>query len=869
MAIWNSQGRDAAELDISGTYRDAWKRTDVFVLKQEGTVLAASGEDGSWGPDYGTIRGADVEIFNLKGKFEGGKLTWSNGSIWERQQPSAADERQGKNSGEGGAWGSWQEARGAAEGAAAGGSQQVDVSGTYSDPWKRNSQTIVMQRGTELTASGSDGSWGPEYGTIRGTDIEIFQQKAQFLDGKIKWASGNEWPRCDEPVKDPWQEVDPWLTETAAADRGAQAARAQASAPPPTSSTPSKDISGTYSDPWQHDSLTAFEQDGTTLTARGADGSWGPDTGTVNGTHIEIFGLTAEFVDGSIKWSNGNTWPRVPDAGHGVATNGDSRWGTDASTGDKGAWGQPQPDANTDAQKRARWRDFTTFQEWYIQSNILPGKSPEEVAADEEKLFAQAPCSGEGIDFALYDQVTCSISGPKAENIPQLVTFDQLYEQFEDFLPRELISNIRRCGYKRPTPVQKFSIPAALSGRDVMCCAQTGSGKTAAFLIPILASLLKHGKKTGSLEKPFEGPCKPDTLVLSPTRELCLQIYDEALKFCHGTQHRCVRVYGQEPVKVQIEQLAKGGDLCIATPGRLWDFVNSGICEVTEVNCLVLDEADRQLSMNMEKFIREVVENFNMPSKENRQTLMFSATFPEECQRLATDYLYEHVFIGVGVIGGAACTVMQNLLQVSPEDKFERLMDFLNDWLSKRNKSERLLVFTNSKVQAKGLDDKLFEKNFDTGALHGDLQQTEREENLRKFRAGEIDVLVATDVASRGLDISGVSQIVNYDLPREVDVYVQRIGRTGRIGHRGYATTFIAVGPDGTWHDEPTVLQALPSIMQDQTSGCNNEVPTWLTDHLSESQKETWDQGKNWWEEAEKDKTDVRSWGEERSWQRW
>mmetsp|Transcript_55858 Transcript_55858/g.107789 ORF Transcript_55858/g.107789 Transcript_55858/m.107789 type:complete len:248 (+) Transcript_55858:2-745(+) len=236
------------------------------------------------------------------------------------------------------------------------------------------------------------------------------------------------------------------------------------------------------------------------------------------------------------------------------------------------------------------------------------------------------------------------------------------------------------------------------------------------------------------------------------------------------------------------------------------------------------------MSLGMDNFIRAVVEKFGMPSKDHRQTLMYSATFPPECQEMmAADYLYDHVFIQEGAFGGAACTVEQKLLQVVPGDKFEKLEELLNEWLDKRESWQRMLVFTNSKVTAKGLDEQLYAKNVDTGALHGDLTQVEREANLQKFRDGDIDVLIATDLASRGLDISGVSHVINYDLPHEAEVYVQRIGRTGRIGHRGCATSFIAVDEYGTFHDKTEVLEALPDIMKNTASGCVNEVPEWLT----------------------------------------
>jgi len=280
---------------------------------------------------------------------------------------------------------------------------------------------------------------------------------------------------------------------------------------------------------------------------------------------------------------------------------------------------------------------------------------------------------------------------------------------------------------------------------------------------------------------------------------------------------------------------------------------------------LVLDEADRMMHMGMEQYIRAVVERFGMPTKDNRQTLMFSATFPPDCQKMAGDYLYEHVFIAVGVVGGAACTVEQKLLQVAPDHKFEKLEELLNEWLDNRQESQRMLVFTNSKLKAKGLDEQLYDRKVDTGALHGDLTQVEREANLQKFRDGDIDVLIATDLASRGLDISGISHVINYDLPHEVEVYVQRIGRTGRIGHRGCATSFIAVDESGNFHDRAEVLQALPGVMKDAASGCVNEVPEWLTSEIESLQNDQWYKDKGWSATVE----DARDGGGQNGWSNW
>jgi len=472
-----------------------------------------------------------------------------------------------------------------------------------------------------------------------------------------------------------------------------------------------------------------------------------------------------------------------------------------------------------------RQRDFYSFQQDAISRGILPAKTLEELQEENSAVHHQTI----GIDFDLYESVTRTVSGPKSENMPDIFKFSELYEQFGEYIPAELQANMERCGYVRPTPVQRFAMPAALLGRDVMCCAQTGSGKTVAFLVPVLASMMKHHRATGGMEVPFQGPCRPDTVILSPTRELCLQIFAESQKLCKGTPYRAIRVYGQEPTHVQLKQAARGADLVIATPGRLWDFVNSDVLQVKDVQCLVIDEADRMIEFSMEKWVRAIVDDHGMPDRTKRQTLMFSATFPDEIQRLASDYLFEHLWIAIGVVGGAVCTVKQELHKVHPAEKMNYLVDIVNDFLETRTANERMMVFTNFKAQAKGLDEKLYDLHkIDTGALHGDLTQKEREANLTKFRAGLIDVMIATDVASRGLDIAGVSHVVNYDLPRSIDVYVQRIGRTGRIGHRGKAITFIAVDSEGKFIDEAQVLQDLVSIMVDAES----EVPPWFQQHV-------------------------------------
>mmetsp|Transcript_50031 Transcript_50031/g.161902 ORF Transcript_50031/g.161902 Transcript_50031/m.161902 type:complete len:809 (-) Transcript_50031:167-2593(-) len=687
--------------------------------------------------------------------------------------------------------------------------------------------------------------------------------------------------------------ANPTSSSATSTSNSAASAPSAPSVPAPES-TPG--VGGKYKDGWGGGDiidLVVAADGAATATWPGAKYK---EKGTLKGSILEgMMSLTAEFSDGVLRWSNGSTWTRLASAeasapaaaapagaseaaasrqdGWGAAAqpqSAEEAWGgaagapaagawaggsnlsaTAASFEPAGFWAQPDDGADggwkdksgedADPQKAARWRDFKRAQEENLAQGILPGKTAQDSDWDEQRLFSATHDTG--IDFSLYDGVSVEITGPRSDTMPRFDSFEEIFEAFKGCVPEELINNIRRCGYTIPTPVQKYAIVAGLAGRDVMCCAQTGSGKTAAYMIPTLASMMKHNKATGTATEPYQGTCKPDTLVLSPTRELCLQIYAEAEKFFHRTPHRVVRVYGQEQAKTQIAELAKGCDLCVATPGRLWDFVHSGILEVTGVQCLIFDEADRMLQMEGgEGFLRQIVEDFGMPSKEDRQTMMFSATFPEECQKLASDYLYEHVFLGVGVVGGAAATVTQNFIQVSPDEKFDRLEEFIDEFLAKRETGERLLVFTNSKLQAKGLDEQLYRKNVDTGALHGDLLQTEREKNLDRFRKGQIDVMIATDVASRGLDITGVSQVLNYDLPFSIDVYVQRIGRTGRIGHRGCATTFLAVDKDGKWHDSTTdqveTLKKLPTVITG--SGNHQTVPEWLERKVEELMNGSW-----------------------------
>ncbi|TMW65124.1 hypothetical protein Poli38472_009291 [Pythium oligandrum] len=393
----------------------------------------------------------------------------------------------------------------------------------------------------------------------------------------------------------------------------------------------------------------------------------------------------------------------------------------------------------------------------------------------EHELFADAKSSG--INFDKYDDIPVETSG---ENVPDPVT-----EFTEEFLGPEVVRNLELCKYAKPTPVQKYSIPIGLAGRDMMACAQTGSGKTGGFLFPTLAAMLRHPSQDappqsgGRSRKIF-----PTALVLAPTRELASQIYDEARKFCYCTGVAPVVIYGGAEVGRQLRELERGCDLLVATPGRLVDLMERGRISLASIRFLILDEADRMLDMGFEPQIRRIVEQEDMPRE--RQTFMFSATFPREIQRLASDFLQDYIFLTVGRVGSASKDVKQQLEYVEQYDKEDFLIRFLN-----QVQDGLILIFVETKRGADFLEDLLCREGFPATSIHGDRSQREREAALASFRTGRTPVLVATDVAARGLDISGVTQVINFDMPSNIDDYVHRIGRTGRVGNIGHALSMV------------------------------------------------------------------------------
>uniref|UniRef100_A0A8C0F2Q7 RNA helicase n=1 Tax=Bubo bubo TaxID=30461 RepID=A0A8C0F2Q7_BUBBB len=330
---------------------------------------------------------------------------------------------------------------------------------------------------------------------------------------------------------------------------------------------------------------------------------------------------------------------------------------------------------------------------------------------------------------------------------------------------RTLKVNIAKAGYSKLTPVQKYSIPIILAGRDLMACAQTGSGKTVAFLLPIVAQMMRDGVTASSFKEQQE----PECIIVAPTRELINQIFLEARKFVYGTCIRPVVIYGGTQTGHSIRQLKQGCNVLCATPGRLLDITEREKIGLHHVKYLVLDEADRMLDMGFGLDMKKLTSYPSMPPKDKRQTLMFSATFPEAVQRLAGEFLKtDYLFVVVGHMGGACSDVQQNILQVPNYSKRDKLIEILQS-----------------------------------------IEQRERELALHDFRSGKCPVLVATSVAARGLDIENVQHVINFDLPSTIEEYVHRIGRTGRCGNIGRAVCFFDNNSDGH------LAQSLVKVLSD------------------------------------------------------
>ncbi|WP_051188633.1 DEAD/DEAH box helicase [Proteocatella sphenisci] len=339
-------------------------------------------------------------------------------------------------------------------------------------------------------------------------------------------------------------------------------------------------------------------------------------------------------------------------------------------------------------------------------------------------------------------------------------------------LEKQLLKALTEEGYEKPSPIQKQAIPPALEGRDILGCAQTGTGKTAAFALPILNKLIQNKDRKQK---------KIRALILTPTRELALQIYESIEAYGRHTGIKNCVIFGGVSAKPQIEKLRRGVDILVATPGRLKDLASQREVDLKSLEIFVLDEADRMLDMG---FIHDVKKIITM-IPEKRQTMFFSATMPSEIQNLVSKILKNPVKIEVAPVSSTADTIEQSVCFVDKNNKHRLLIEFL-----KSGNIGSSLVFTRTKHGADKLVKELIKAGINARAIHGNKSQNARQAALSEFKSGKIKVLVATDLAARGIDIEELSHVFNYDLPNIPETYVHRIGRTGRAGLEGISISF-------------------------------------------------------------------------------
>ncbi|KAM5476917.1 putative RNA helicase [Microsporum audouinii] len=394
-----------------------------------------------------------------------------------------------------------------------------------------------------------------------------------------------------------------------------------------------------------------------------------------------------------------------------------------------------------------------------------------------------------------------------------------------------MLNNIKLCGYVVPTPVQAYCIPAVMTGHDLIAVAQTGSGKTAAFLIPVLSRLMGKAKKlaaprpdlgNGFNESLDAVRAEPLVLVVVPTRELATQIFDEARRLCYRSMLRPCVIYGGGPTRDQRTELQKGCDILIATPGRLIDFMEKpNVLSLCRVRYTIIDEADELLKADWEAEFTKILVGGDINEDADHRYMMFSATFNKGCRQVARKYLAnDYVRIRIGRVGSTHLNVTQQFVWAEESMKKRCLYDLLMAM-----PPSRTIVFVNNKTQADFIDDFLFNMGLPSTSIHSDRTQREREDAIRAFKTAKSPILIATAISARGLDIKNVMHVVNYDLPSVnhggIDEYIHRIGRTARIGNPGLATSFYNDKNSDIASDLVKILieskQVIPDFLQGET----------------------------------------------------
>jgi len=363
----------------------------------------------------------------------------------------------------------------------------------------------------------------------------------------------------------------------------------------------------------------------------------------------------------------------------------------------------------------------------------------------------------------------------------------KIAESFQELgLSSIMMKALGKLGYEAPSPIQSQVIPWALQGYDVIGQARTGTGKTASFAIPILEQL-----------DPLRENSKPQAIVLVPTRELAAQVHGEFVKLAEGCPTSVLEVAGGKHMEKQTRRLQQGVQVVVGTPGRVIDHIQRGTLSLSRIWCVVLDEADRMLDIGFRPDIERILRR----CPEHRQTLLLSATLADEVKELANRYLFEPVHVDCSKKDMSVDTIEQRYLTVAPERKFETLIALL-----RREVPPQTIIFCRTKLGTAKLHNQLEKrlyqypelKHLQIGTIHGNMNQSQRDSVFRQLRDGSLQVLVATDVVGRGIDVSTISHIINYDLPDDCDDYVHRVGRTGRMGRDGIAFTFVAKGQGGT-----------------------------------------------------------------------
>ncbi|MCE5293590.1 MAG: DEAD/DEAH box helicase [Chlamydiales bacterium] len=347
---------------------------------------------------------------------------------------------------------------------------------------------------------------------------------------------------------------------------------------------------------------------------------------------------------------------------------------------------------------------------------------------------------------------------------------------FKDFgLSPQLLAAIDELGYTTPTPIQSQAIPLILAGSDLMACSQTGTGKTASFTLPLLQNLLKTSKDSRHFVR---------ALILTPTRELAMQVHESVRELGRNLSFKSIAIFGGVSINPQIDRVRQGVDIIVATPGRLLDLMQQRVVDLSQVQVLVLDEADRMLDMGFIHDIRKILAM--LPKK--RQNLLFSATFSDEVKRLVSGLMTTPKMIQATKVNSTAEGVTQVVHPVDSKNKRTLLSHLISS-----QQWKQVLVFTRTKHGANRLADHLTEDGINSAAIHGNKSQSARTKALDDFKKGNVRVLVATDIAARGLDIDQLPYVVNYELPNVPEDYVHRIGRTGRAGNNGQAVSLVCI----------------------------------------------------------------------------